>query len=104
MTKTQISELKSPPNFAAEPTVPWWQVGVMWFFAGGLGAVVLASFALLYTAIEHRDTVLPHDPQPTKSSTVPNTPTSPAMQARNHSATPPQIATPTPTPTPATLP
>ena len=87
------------PNFAAEPTVPtvpWWQVGVMWFFAGGLGAVVLASFALLYTAIEHRDTVLPHDPQPARSSTVPNTPTSPAMQARNHSATP----TPTPASTP----
>ena len=65
--------------------VPWWRVGVMWLVVGGLGVVVVASFALLFTAVQHADRVLPHvGPQ----TAVPNTPTSPAQQARNHSATP----------------
>lgn len=88
MNDGQENRLPLSASHHAEPTVPWWQVGVMWFFAGGLGAVVLASFALLFTAITHRDTVLPHDPQPARAATVENTPTSPAMQARNHAATP----------------
>jgi len=82
----------------ALPSVPWWRVGVMWvFFVGGLGSVVVASFAMLATAIANRDTVLPHDAPPPRSNissstpnmpNTPNTPTSPAMQARNHAATP----------------
>jgi len=67
------------------PTVPWWRVGVMWLFVGGLGVVVAGSFALLFTAVRHADTVLP---QVAARSAVPNTPTSPAQQARNHAATP----------------
>lgn len=66
-------------------TVPWWRVGVMWLFVGGLGVVVVASFALLFTAVRHADTVLP---QLTQSVALPSTPTSPAQQARNHAATP----------------
>ncbi len=88
MNKNPVGEMKFSPHSEPNPSVPWYQVGVMWFFAGGLGAVVLASFALLFTAVKHRDTVLPHDPQPARTSTVPNTPTSPAMQARNHAVTP----------------
>lgn len=65
--------------------VPWWRVGVMWLFVGGLGVVVIASFALLFTAVRHADTVLP---QLTPGVALPNTPTSPAQQARNHAATP----------------
>ena len=41
---------------------PWWRVGVMWLFVGGLGVVVAGSFALLFTAIEHADVVLPQSP------------------------------------------
>jgi uncharacterized protein len=67
------------------PPVPWWRVGVMWLVVGGLGVVVVASFALLATAVRHADGVQPHAGV---RSTVPNTPSSPAMQARNHSATP----------------
>ena len=96
---------KTHPTLA----VPWWRVGVMWvFFVGGLGGVVVASFALLSTAISNRDVVLPHDaPAPrmraasgsvesvsatsnSPTSSVPNQPNSPAMQARNHAATPPR--------------
>jgi hypothetical protein len=65
--------------------VPWWRVGVMWFFAGGLGAVVIGSFGLLFLAVKHADRVVP---QAEVRVGVPNTPTSPAQLARNHSATP----------------
>lgn len=75
---------------ATLPTVPWWRVGVMWLFVGGLGAVVLGSFGLLSTALQHADAVLPQleAAQRAAPKTPPNTPASPAMQARNHSATP----------------
>ncbi|HWH81043.1 MAG TPA: hypothetical protein VNU71_02280 [Burkholderiaceae bacterium] len=42
--------------------VPWYRVGVMWVFVGGLGAVVIGSFMLLATAITHADKVLPSTP------------------------------------------
>lgn len=67
------------------PPVPWWRVRVMWLFIGGLGAVVVGSFGLLATALEHPDAVLP---QTALRSGIPNTPSSPALQARNHAATP----------------
>lgn len=77
-----------------DPTapVPWWRVGVMWlFFVGGLGGVVIASFALLGTAIKHADVV----EQPVKPHiAVQNTSTSPAQQARNHAATPATTTSP----------
>lgn len=82
----------SPPQAGQEtatiqPCVPWWRVGVMWLVVGGLGAVVVASFALLATAMRHADVVLPH---PAVSTQGAKTPDSPAMQSRNHSATPPK--------------
>ena len=40
---------------AGRPPEPWYRVGVMWLFVGGLGAVVIGSFMLLATAIEHAD-------------------------------------------------
>ena len=74
-------------NATVDAPVPWWRVGVMWLVVGGLGVVVAASFALLATALQHADVVLPH---PAVSTQGVNTPGSPAMQARNHSATPPK--------------
>lgn len=65
--------------------VPWWRVGVMWLVVGGLGIVVIASFALLATALRHPDTVLP---QAAARVATPHNPAAPALQARNHSATP----------------
>jgi uncharacterized protein len=92
MNQIPVGEYKFRPSIHPAATVPWWRVSVMWvFFVGGLGGVVVASFALLYTAISNRDVVLPHDAQPPRVGAVagiPNTPTSPAMQARNHAATP----------------
>ncbi len=73
----------NPPQ--ALVPVPWWHVGVMWFFAGALGTVVVGSFVLLFLAVKYGDTVVP---QSTARVGVPNTSTSPAQLARNHSATP----------------
>ena len=72
-------------NSQAGPAVPWWHVGVMWLFVGGLGIVVVASFALMFTAVKHADRVLP---QVAVRVGIPNTPASPAQQARNHAASP----------------
>lgn len=78
-----------PPARPPQPLVPWWRVGVMWLFVGGLGAVVIGSFMLMATAWRNMDTV---EPQASMGGgaqvAVPNTPDSPAMQARNHAATP----------------
>ena len=72
-------------NSQAGPAVPWWHVGVMWLFVGGLGIVVVASFALMFTAVKHADRVLP---QVAVRVGIPNTPASPAQPARNHAASP----------------
>jgi hypothetical protein len=69
---------------AASAPLPWWRVGTMWLVVGGLGVVVAGSFVMLATALRHADTVLPQ----AVVRGVPNTPASPALQARNHAATP----------------
>lgn len=73
------------PAVAVSPAVPWWRVGVMWLVVGGLGVVVIASFMLLATALRHADTVVPYA---AVRAAAPITPNAPAMQARNHAATP----------------
>ena len=72
----------------AHPLVPWWRVGVMWLFVGGLGLVVIGSFVLLATALRHADTVVPRAAVRIALPNTPVTPATPAMQARNHAATP----------------
>jgi uncharacterized protein len=89
MHQNPVTETKFRQHRDEVIDVPWWRINVMWvFFVGGLGGVVVASFALLTTAITHRDTVVPHDAPAAAVSKVPNMPNSPAMQARNHAATP----------------
>ena len=71
----------------ATPSVPWWRVGTMWLVVGGLGVVVAGSVALAVTAWSGADAVVLESlptgrPVGTSAST-------PAMQGRNHAATPP---------------
>ena len=73
-----------PVSNGALAPLPWWRVGAMWLVVGGLGVVVVGSFLKLATAVRHADTVLPQ----AVVRGVPNTPGSPALQARNHAATP----------------
>jgi hypothetical protein len=65
--------------------VPWWRVGVMWLFVGGLGAVVVGSLALVGTAVRGADPLLP---QEIVQVTKPGPSTAPALIGRNHAASP----------------
>lgn len=75
------------PNPATQPSTPmtgdavaWWRLPIVWLVIGGPAAVVVASFATLALAILRPDPVL--------SQTADTAPLQPAMQARNHAATP----------------
>lgn len=78
------------PAAALAPAVPlpWWRVDAMLFFVGALGTVVVGSFVLLALAIVYGDSVDPTAATNAARVSVPNTAASPALQARNHAATP----------------
>jgi len=59
----------------------WWRLPIVWMVIGGPAVVVVASFVTLSLAIRHPDPVLSTANDVDKSE-------QPAMQARNHAATP----------------
>ncbi len=61
-------------------TTAWWRLPIVWMVIGGPAIVVLASFATLALAILYPDPVL--------STQVSDRSVMPAVQARNHAATP----------------
>ena len=63
------------------PTLPWWRVPMVWLVIGGPALVVVASFATLALAILNPDPV--H-----KASAGADPAEQPAVQARNHAASP----------------
>jgi uncharacterized protein len=80
-----MSDTRTPPTTAATPeaTVPWWRVGTAWLVMGGPATVVVAALFTAYIAISGADTLVDNVPQ-TKDATA----ATPAVQARNHAATP----------------
>lgn len=70
------SGLSGPPG----PVSPWWRHGMVWLVLSGPAVVVVASMATLVIAVTHPDPVLQRDPA--KPEQVP------AVQGRNHAATP----------------
>jgi hypothetical protein len=64
-----------------EPTTEWWRLPIVWMVIGGPAVVVVASFATLALAIRHPDPVI-------ATSAAAHGADAPAMQARNHAATP----------------
>ena len=63
------------------PPLPWWRVKMVWLVVGGPLAVVVASFVTLAIAIGNPDPVLTAGPAAQRAEM-------PAVQARNHAATP----------------
>jgi hypothetical protein len=62
------------------PVSPWWRHGMVWLVVGGPAVVVVASVTTLLIALTHPDPVLQvHAPQAAQQ---------PAVQGRNHAATP----------------
>jgi uncharacterized protein len=67
-----------PPADAAA----WWRHGMVWLVIAGPAAAVVAGLATLIIAIVH-----PDPPLSTRAAGAP-TSAAPAVQARNHAATP----------------
>jgi hypothetical protein len=68
---------------AAQP--PWWRIGMVWLVVGGPLAVVVASFITLAIAVSGAEEVLT---QPTRVNSADDAARLPAVQGRNHAATP----------------
>ena len=70
---------------------PWWRFGMVWFVLSGPALVVVAGFTTMAIAYRHADVVLVEATTATatgRSGARPGS-TAPALQARNHAATPP---------------
>ncbi len=74
-----MSRTPTPPS-DRDPQ-PWWRERFMWMVVGGPVAVVIAGFATLALAIIYPDPVI-------TTTAKPGQPDAPAVQARNHAATP----------------
>jgi hypothetical protein len=71
-----------PPKTATQSDhQPWWRERFMWMVVGGPLAVVVAGFVTLALAILNPDPII-------TTTAKPGQPDAPAMQARNHSASP----------------
>ena len=74
--------MSSQPRTASEGTpAPWWRVPFVWMVIGGPLTVVVAGFATLAIAIAYPDPVI-------VAPATANAADQPAVQARNHAATP----------------
>jgi len=60
---------------------PWWRLPIVWMVIGGPLVVVVASFATLALALRYPDPVI-------KAPATASAAEVPAVQARNHAATP----------------
>lgn len=77
---SSLPDRSSATSGPAGPVSPWWRHGMVWLVLGGPAVVVVASFATLFIAVTHPDPVLERDVS--KPEQVP------AVQGRNHAATP----------------
>jgi uncharacterized protein len=71
-------------------TTPWWHERMMWLVVGGPAVVVVAALVTGAIAAHGADVVVLE--RPTRAA-APEANT-PAVQARNHAATPPAVARP----------
>ena len=69
------------PQPAQIEPIPWWRLPIVWMVIGGPLVVVVASFATLTLALRHPDPVI-------SAPATASTSEQPAVQGRNHAATP----------------
>jgi hypothetical protein len=90
----QISPASSLPRDGDAPEgAPWWKHGHVWLLISGPAAVVVAGFATLYLAIATPDPVVAEDYyrkglEINKTLAERDRALLPALQGRNHAATP----------------
>ena len=81
-----MNTLRSSQRQPADtPPAPWWRVGMVWLIIGGPLAVVVASLVTTAIAVAGAEEVLT---RPTTSLSAGDASSLPAVQARNHAATP----------------
>jgi uncharacterized protein len=79
----------APEGGAGRPAVPWYRVGMMWLVIGGPAAVVVAGIVTMVIAWTHVDIVVNDTAAAGQQVRAqPARPTAPALDARNHAATP----------------
>ena len=83
MNDTHTPSQRSEPEM---PTPPWWRVGMVWLVLGGPLAVVVASLITAAIAVDGAEEVLTRPP--TTELETQDAATLPAMQGRNHAASP----------------
>jgi uncharacterized protein len=74
---------KTSPAADSHPPMPWWKFKMVWLVVGGPAVVVVAGITTAIIAINGADTLVDTGPRTTAPSA-----TTPAVQARNHAATP----------------
>jgi hypothetical protein len=84
--KPMRSSIARDPLAVDAVATPWWRVAMVWLVLSGPVAVIVAGIVTMTLAWRHVDPLVTDAPQ--ARAAVPNTSTSPAMQARNHAATP----------------
>ena len=75
-----MTQSHTPP---ATDNPPWWKLPIVWLVIAGPAAVVVASLFTVGIAIKHVDPVLD-----TSKGQVRSQVEAPAVQARNHAASP----------------
>ena len=73
--------MSSPSVPEQDDPTPWWRLPIVWMVVGGPLVVVVASFATLVLALRFPDPVI-------KAPVTAGAAEVPAVQARNHAATP----------------
>jgi hypothetical protein len=79
-----VAELIGMKQLPHDPS-PWWRHRMMWLVVGGPLLVVIAAVATAVIAVRGADTVLQ------VTAVQPAGASAPAMQARNHAATPAEV-------------
>jgi uncharacterized protein len=80
-----MTESTLPAAPRDENPTPWWRVGMVWLVVGGPLAVVVAGIVTAVIAVNGAEEVLT---QSKPVSSAADAPKLPAMQGRNHAATP----------------
>ena len=77
--------MSTPENLDSAGNPPWWKLPIVWLVIGGPAAVVVASLFTVGIAVKHVDPVLDHGLDVPLGCVE-----QPAVQARNHAASPAQ--------------
>ena len=82
-----MSSIERQPS-SEPPSAPWWRFGMVWFAIAGPAIVVVAGIWTMAIAYAHADKAIVETAAAPTAAVDRAAPTAPALQARNHAATP----------------